>query len=85
VDRLSQPVLRIRDVYPESLFFSQPKSRIPDLGSRIQQQQKRGGEKIFVFPFFVVINCTKLEIFKFLVLLRDVQPPQLPALSLLLN
>ncbi len=34
-------VLRIRDVYPESLIFTHPGSRIPDLWSRIQNRNKR--------------------------------------------
>jgi hypothetical protein len=40
-------VLRIRDVYPGSriLIFTHPGSRIPDLGSRIQKQQKKKGMK----------------------------------------
>jgi hypothetical protein len=38
-------------------------SRIPDLGSRIQkQQQKRGEKKFVVIPFYVAINFTKLNI-----------------------
>jgi hypothetical protein len=42
-------------------FFS-----IPYPGSRIQQQQKRGGrKKIVVFPFFVAINFTELKIITF--------------------
>ncbi len=51
-------VLRIRDVYPGSriLIFTHP-------GSRIQnQQQKRGGEKFDVIPFYVATNFTKLFI-----------------------
>jgi hypothetical protein len=51
-------VLRIQDVYPGSRIriFSHP-------GSRIQkQQQKRGVKKIFVIPFFVTTNFTKLKI-----------------------
>jgi hypothetical protein len=36
-------------------------SRIPDLGSRIQkQQQKRGEKKSVVIPFYVATNFTKL-------------------------
>jgi hypothetical protein len=50
------PVLRIRDVYPGS--------RIPDPGSRIPDPKtatkERGEKKIFVIPFYVATNFTKL-------------------------
>ncbi len=44
---ISWSVWRIRDVYPGSriLIFTHPGSRIPDLGSRIQKQQQKRGEK----------------------------------------
>jgi hypothetical protein len=62
-------VLRIREVYPGSriLIFTNPGSRIPDLGSQIQkQQQKRGVKKFVVIPFSVATNFTKLYIDLFL-------------------
>jgi hypothetical protein len=50
-------MLRIRDFYPGSrvlLFIhSGP-------GSRIQQQQQKGGGEFVVLPFFVATNITKL-------------------------
>ena len=53
---------RIRDVYPGSRI-SDPVSRIPDLGSRIQkQQQKRGVKKNFCHTFYVATNFTKWKI-----------------------
>jgi hypothetical protein len=58
-------VLRIRDVYPESrlLIFTHPRSRIPDLGSRIQkQQQKRGVKKKFsCYTFLCSHKFHKIE------------------------
>ncbi len=57
-----QAMLRIQDVYPGSWFLPipDPRSRIPDLGSRIQkQQQKRGWKKL-------AINFTNLKIILFL-------------------
>jgi hypothetical protein len=60
------PVLRIRDVYPGSWFFTYPASQISDLGSRIQkQQQKRGVKKNLLSHFFVVTNFTKSNIILF--------------------
>ncbi len=38
----SLPVLRIRDIYPGSCFYP---SRIPNLGSRIQKQERKSGVK----------------------------------------
>jgi hypothetical protein len=49
-------VLRIRDVYPGSGFFS-----IPDPGSKNSNKRKRGVKKKFVvIPFYVATNFTKL-------------------------
>jgi hypothetical protein len=46
--------------------ISDPESRIPDLGSRIQNQQRKTGVKNFFFiPFFGDINFTKLNYFIF--------------------
>ncbi len=62
LDSLQVLVLWIRDVFPGSriLIFTHP-------GSRIQnQQQKKGGSKIFVIPFIVATNFTKLKIILFL-------------------
>ncbi len=42
-----------------SCFFSHPVCRIQDLGSPIQQQQKRMGEILAVLPFFVGISFKK--------------------------
>jgi hypothetical protein len=58
-------VWRIRDVYPGSriLIFTHPGSRIQELGSRIpKQQQNRVEKKIFVIPFYLATNFTKLNI-----------------------
>jgi hypothetical protein len=69
-------VWRIRDVYPGSriLIFTHPGSRIPDLGSRIPDPKTatkdRGEKKIFVKPFFVATNFTKLNIILFLICWR---------------
>ncbi len=54
-------VLRIRDVYPGSriLIFTHPGSLISDPGSRILKQQQK---RIFVKPFYVATNFTKLKI-----------------------
>jgi hypothetical protein len=60
-------VLRIRDVYPGSRIQDPDfyPSRIPDLGSRIPDPKtatkERGEKNIFVMPFYVVTNFTKLE------------------------
>jgi hypothetical protein len=63
--RVPVAVLRIRDVYPGSLFLP-----IPDPGSRIQkQQQKRGVKKICCHTFFCSHKFHKIEnyfIFKML-------------------
>jgi hypothetical protein len=41
--------------------------RIPDLGSQIQkQQQKRGEKKLVVIPFLVATNFTKFNFLLFL-------------------
>jgi hypothetical protein len=47
-------------------------SRIPDLGSRIQKQEQKRGvkKKIFVIPFYVATNFTKLNIILVLKSLR---------------
>jgi hypothetical protein len=52
-------------MFPDPDFYP---SRIPDLGSRIQKQQKkeRGEKKFVVIPFFVATNFTKLKIILFL-------------------
>jgi hypothetical protein len=54
-------VWRIRDVYPGSCFLP-----IPDPGSRIPDPKtatkERGEKKIFVIPFYVATNFTKLNI-----------------------
>jgi hypothetical protein len=58
-------VLRIRDVYPGSRIPNPDfyPSRIPDPKTAIKE---RGGKKLFVIPFFVAINFTKLKIILFL-------------------
>jgi hypothetical protein len=66
LDIQKKPVLRIRDVYPGSriLIFTHPASRIPDPGSRIPDPKistkERGEKNLFVNPFFVATNFTKL-------------------------
>ncbi len=66
-------VLRIRDVYTGSriLIFTHPRSRIPDLGSRIQkQQQKREVKKISCHTFLCshkfhkIVNHFSFEVLK---------------------
>jgi hypothetical protein len=61
-------VWRIRDVYPGSRipdpdFYP---SRISDLGSWIPDPKtaakERGEKKIFVIPFYIATNFTKLKI-----------------------
>jgi hypothetical protein len=47
---------------PDSDFLP---SRISDPDSRIQQRQKRGGEKISYRTFLVAMNLTKLKIVSF--------------------
>ncbi len=70
-------MLRIRVVYPRSLFLPIPDpeisdlgSRTPDLGSRIPDPKtatkERGEKKLLVSPFFVAINFTKLYFILFL-------------------
>ncbi len=48
------------------MFIPDPRSRIPDLGSRIPDPKtaakERGEKKIFVIPFYVATNFTKLKI-----------------------
>ncbi len=64
-------VLRIRDVYPGSWFFSIP-NPISDPGFRIQQQhQKRRGKIFLVLPFFVTTNIIKLKIIRVIVLFTE--------------
>ncbi len=60
--------MRIRDVYPgsrilESDFYL---SRISDLGSRIQQQQKRRGKIISFLIFFCSQKFSKMKIILFI-------------------
>ncbi len=51
--------------------FYPSRSPIPDLGSRIKNQQLKRGVKIFsVKPFLVATNCTKLYIFYFFEMLK---------------
>jgi hypothetical protein len=49
-----------------AMFIPDPRSRIPDLGSRIPDPKtaakERGEKKIFVIPFYVATNFTKLKI-----------------------
>ncbi len=54
---------RIPDVYPGSriLIFTHPGSRISDPGSKNSNKRERG-KKIFVIPFYVATNFTKLSI-----------------------
>jgi len=60
-------VWRIRDIYriPDPEFYP---SRIPDLGSRIQDSKtatkERGEKKFVVITFYVATNVTKLLIIK---------------------
>ncbi len=61
-------MLRIRDVYPGSriVIFVHLASRIPDLGARTKNSNKRGGGGGIGCPtFFVATNITKLEIILF--------------------
>ncbi len=58
------PVLRIRDVYPGSWFLP-----IPDLGSRIQNSNKRGVKKIcytffWSLKFHKIVNYFTFEMLK---------------------
>jgi hypothetical protein len=56
-------VLRIRDVYPGSLFLS-----LPDLGSN-NGNKRGGGKKLLAYgTFFVAINLSKLKIIAFIFL-----------------
>ncbi len=66
---LYNPVLGIRDVYPGSWFLP-----IPDLGSRIQNSNKRQGwKKICCHNFFFqAINFTKLNYFIFEMLKKKI-------------
>jgi hypothetical protein len=52
-------VLRIRDVYPGSLFLP-----IPDPGSK-NSNKREGEKKIVVMPFFVATNFKELKIIVF--------------------
>jgi hypothetical protein len=56
-----EAVLRIRDVYPGSriLIFTHPGSRISDPKPSTKE---RGEKKLFVIPFYVATNFTKLKI-----------------------
>ncbi len=63
-------VLRIRAVYPGSgtwfLHIPDPRSRIPDLGSK-NSNKREGWKKICCpFSFFIAKNYTKLKIILFL-------------------
>ncbi len=50
-------------------------SLIPDLGSRIKKQQQKTGENfVFVKPFFVATNFTKLNIIFFDMLKKKICP-----------
>jgi hypothetical protein len=74
-------VLRIRDVYPGSriLIFTHPGSRIPDLGSRIQkQQQKRGEKKICCHTFFCSLKFQKIEYYFMFDMLKKKIWPNFP-------
>jgi hypothetical protein len=81
----SRPVLRIRDVYPGSLIFTHPGSRIPDYpgslifthpGSRIPDPKtapKGGGKKICCHNFLCSYNFHKIEnYFSFRVLKKKI-------------
>ncbi len=65
----TEPVLRIRDVYPGSWFLPilDPGSRILDPGSRIPvpktATKERGENKFVVIPFYVDTNFAKFNIF----------------------
>jgi hypothetical protein len=52
-------VLRIRDVFSRILILPIP---VPDLGSRIQNQQQRGVKKIGCHTFFCSYKFHKLKI-----------------------
>jgi hypothetical protein len=55
----SQPVLRIRDVYPGSQIPDPDcPSRISDPGSKSETKEK-GEKKFVVLPFLVATNLTK--------------------------
>jgi hypothetical protein len=76
-------VLRIRDVYPGSQIpypdfypsrILDPGSRISDLRSRIPDPKtatkERGEKKIFVIPFYVATNFTKLFLIILIILIK---------------